>query len=113
MYAGSIAKAASYLLGLLAAEGRVPYARFCDGTEASRRRLAEGMGLSPEKAEWYGAELVMNVAAAALEAQGYVRITWPDEKLADEEPAYETELLPEGRAKVAAGERPRFYDLDL
>jgi hypothetical protein len=113
MYAHHIEKAANYLLTLLTLVGRVPFACFYDGTESTRRRLAEYLGMSLEDAEWYGAEAILHEAAAALEAQGYVRITRPDEKLADEERAYEIELLPVVRAALAAGFRPRFRDLDL
>jgi hypothetical protein len=113
MYARHIAKAADHLMQILLAEARVPYSRFYDGTEETQRKLAEGMGMSPEDAEWYGAEGIMDEAAAALAAQGYVKLTPLDEKLADDEPAYEIELLARGRAMLAAGKRPVFRDLDL
>src|SRR5690349_15330492 len=113
MYAHHIEKAADHLMRLLLAEARVPYSRFYDGTEETHCRLAEGMGMSPEDAEWYGAEGIMDEAAAALATQGYVKITDLDEKLADEEPAYEIELLEQGRVMLAAGKRPVFRDLDL
>jgi hypothetical protein len=113
MYAHNIERAATYLLGILALEGKVHYSRFYDGTDETKRRLAEGMGMTFDDAEWCGAEGVMDEAAAALEQQGYVKRNWLDEKLADGEPAYQIELLDRGREMLAAGTRPRFRDLDL
>jgi len=55
----------------------------------------------------------MDVAARSLEDQGYVKINWLDETLADGELAYEIELLEQGKAMLSAGKRPRFRNLDL
>ena len=76
-------------------------------------KLAEGMGMSSEDAEWYGAPHIMDQAAATLAAEGYVKLTDLQEKLSDDEPAYSIELLEEGRAMIRAGKRPVFRDLDL
>ncbi len=113
MYAHHIVMAADYLLRALEVEGRVPYSRFYDGTEATQRHLAEALGMSLADAEWYGAEGIMDEAAFGLAEQGYVRISWLDEELADGEPAYEIELLEAGRGMLAAGKRPVFRDLYL
>lgn len=113
MYAKHIEQAADYLIRILLAEGSVPYSRFYDGTEETALKLAEGMGMSPEDAEWYCAPNIMDEAAATLAAEGYVKLTDLDEKLADDEPAYTIELLEEGRAMLGDGKRPVFRDLDL
>jgi hypothetical protein len=113
MYAHNIQKAADYLVRILLEETRVPYSRFYDGTEETLRKLAEGMGMSLEDAERYCAVANMDEAAAVLAAEGYVKITYLDEKLKDGEPAYQIELLDQGRAMLASGKQPVFHDLDL
>lgn len=115
MYAHNQEKAARYLVKVLEEQGgRVHYSHFYDGTDATALRLYEGMGIDRDEGEWICAEHVMDQAAAAMAAQGFVEIAWLDgEELADGEPAYEITLTDEGRKKLAAGQWPRFRDLDL
>ncbi len=115
MYAHHQEKAARYLVKVLEEQGgRVHYGYFYDGTEATALRLYEGMGIDRDQGEWIGAEGVMDEAAVAMKAQGFVEIAWLNgEKLADGEPAYEIVLTDEGRKMLAAGNWPRFRDLDL
>lgn len=114
-YAEDQEKAAKYLVKtLLEKGGRVPYRFFYDGTEATARSLHAGMGIDKDEAEWMGAEGVMDEAAAAMEAQGFVELVWLDgEKVADGHPAYEIVLTTAGRERIAAGEWPTFRDLDM
>ncbi|HYV35777.1 MAG TPA: hypothetical protein VE988_08745 [Gemmataceae bacterium] len=51
MYADHIEAAANYLLGVLFKETKVHYSRFFDGEEETARKLADGMGMSPEDAK--------------------------------------------------------------
>src|SRR5262245_56428859 len=115
MYAHDQEKAARHPVKVLEEQGgRVHYGHFYDATEATAQRLYGGMGIDRDEGEWIGAEGVMDEAAAAMAAQGFVEIAWLDgEELADGEPAYEIVLTDEGRKKLVAGAWPRFRDLDL
>lgn len=44
-YEHDIRRACNYLLSILAAEGKVPYARFYDGTDETGNKLLTGMGI--------------------------------------------------------------------
>lgn len=113
MYAHNIEAAANYLLRILTDERKVHYSRFYDGSEETACKLVEGMGMSRKDAEWCCPEAIMDEAAATLDAQGYVAINWLSEVLADGEPAYEIELLENGKEMLAKGMRPVFRHLDL
>lgn len=115
IYAGNLEKAARYLVQVLNEnDGRVHYAHFYDGSEETALALYTGLGVGEGEGEWMGAEGVMDEAAAAMEAQGFVKRVWLDgEKLADGEPAYEIHLTDGGRMRLAAGEWPTFRNLDL
>lgn len=113
-YAHDQERAARHLVNALKEhDGRIRYSHFYDGTEAATQRLYAGMGIDADEAEWMGAEVVMDEAAAAMEAQGFVELVWLDgEKLFDGEPAYEIVLTDQGRRKLEAGQWPKFVDLD-
>lgn len=115
MYADSQEKAARYLVRMLEEKGgKVHYSEFYDGTEETALRLYAGMGIDENEGEWIGAEGVMDEAAAAMEAQGFVKLDWHDgEELADGEPAYSIELTDKGRKDLSVGIFPKFQDLDL
>ncbi len=115
MYAGYQEKAARYLVKMLEEKGgKVHYSEFYDATEETALRLYAGMGIDENEGDWIGAEGVMDEAAAAMEAQGFVRLIWHEgEELADGEPAYSIELTAQGRKNLSAGKFPKFRDLDL
>jgi hypothetical protein len=115
MYAYNQEKAARYLVKVLEERGgKVHYSEFYDRTEASARRLYAGLGIDADEGEWICAEGVMDVAAAEMEAQGFVTRIWHEgEELADGEPAYSIELTAKGRKKLSVGKFPKFRDLDL
>lgn len=115
MYAEDQEKAAKYLVRtLLEKGGRVSFCHFYDGTDDTARSLHDGMGIDENEAEWMCAAAVMDEAAAAMEAQGFVEIVWLDgETLSDGEPAYEIVLTEDGRRKLGTGLWPTFRDLDL
>ncbi|MBX9578874.1 MAG: hypothetical protein K2X87_01075 [Gemmataceae bacterium] len=115
IYAEYQERAAKYLVRtLLERGGRVPFRQFYDGTDATARSLRDGMELDPDEAEWIGAEVVMDEAAAAMAAQGFVEMVWLDgETLSDGEPAYEIALTEAGRRMFGAGSWPVFRNLDL
>lgn len=87
-YGSQIARAAGYLLEVLTERGAVEYSEFYDGTDATADRLAVGLRMSVEDAEYYCAELQIDLAAAQLEERGVVKIEPLDSKLADGEPNY-------------------------
>ena len=113
MYAHHIKQGAHDLLKVLRGESSVRYSRFYDATDETRRALCKGMEMSEEDADWYGAEGIMDEAAAALAAQGYVKITRLQDLLADGEHDYLIDLTEEERAKLEAGQEPVFRNLDL
>jgi hypothetical protein len=115
MTADSQEMAARYLVKVLAEKGgKVHYSEFYDGSEETACRLYAGMGIDEDEGEWIGAAGVMDVAAAEMEAQGYVTlISHEGEKLADGEPAYSIELTAKGCMKLRASRFPKFRDLWL
>lgn len=115
MYAYNQEKAARYLVKVLEAKGgKVHYSEFYDATEETALRLYAGMGIDEDEGEWICAESVMDVAAAQMEAQGFVSRIWHEgEELDDGEPAYSIELTGEGRKKLSVGKFPKFRNLDL
>ena len=115
MYAHNQQQAARHPVRVLGENGgRVHYSRFYDGTEETAARLYAGMGVDAGEGEWIGAEGVMDEAAAEMQAQGYVTLEWhAGEVLADGEPAYSIVLTEDGRRRLAAGQVPKFRDLNL
>ena len=108
-----IKTAAKYLLEILFVEESVLYSRVYDGTDETRDKLIEGMGITVEDADWYGVEGAMDLAAGLLEREGYVRIVPLEEELADGEPAYRIDLLEDGRKAAKVGRLPAFDDIEL
>lgn len=108
-------KAARYLVNVLEEKGgKVHYSEFYDGTVETTRRLNAGMGIDEGEGELAAAASAMDLAAAAMEAQGFVKlISHQGEKLVDGEPAYSIELTDKGRKKLAAGKFPKFRNLCL
>ena len=108
-----ITSAAEYLLDILLVEESVLYSRFYDGTDETREKLIKGIGITPEDADWYGVEGVMDLVAGLLEREGCVRLVPLAEELADGEPAYRIDLLEDGRKALKDGKLPRFGDVTL
>jgi hypothetical protein len=116
VYAEEIKKAANYLLcDILPDCIQVRYSRFYDGTEKTSKELVADMGY-PELGSKYVPscpELFIDLAAGELERQGFVKLTYLKERLADGEPDYLIELTLEGIEKMIEGIEPVFRSLNL
>ena len=101
-----------YLLSILKWEPQIEYCRFYDGTEETRKRLRERLGLSEEDADWYSVELIMDLAVSQVEEMEFVEVTELEELLADGEPNYRIELTPKGRDFIVKAESYTFPDIE-
>lgn len=110
----SLERAARYLIQVLNEHGgRVHFNYFYDATEVPFLKLRRGIGATEEEGYWDCAELVLEVAAAELERQGYLVRIDLDEELADGLPAYVIELTEPGRQKFASGQWPWFRHVEV
>lgn len=89
-----IEQAVRYLLTVLLENRSILYSRFYDGTDETKAQICECIGISVEDGEWYSAEALINNAAAQLEQQGIVELTWLETRLVDDEPDYRITGLP-------------------
>ena len=114
MYADTQEKAAKFLVQVLNELGGKVHYNYFYNDEPERARLCKGMEIDEDEADWICPEAVMDVAAATMEEQGYVKLHFPEgEVLSDGEPAYEIEMTEAGKAMLAAGKFPKFRNLDL
>lgn len=105
-----IEQAARYLLTVLLENRSILYSHFYDGTAETEVRICQGIGISVEDGEWYSAEALIDNAAAQLEQQGIIELTWLETRLVDEEPDYRITLTDAGRSALQAGTQLSFYD---
>ncbi len=111
-HAENIRTAGAYLLRLLSEETTIEYTRFYDGTDDTRLALYASLGLTEEDGEYYCAEHLIDLAAAQLEAQGFIHTETLSSKLADGEPNYSIRLAADARGRFASGEEPKYWDAE-
>lgn len=73
-------------------------------------RICQGIGISVEDGEWYSAEALIDNAAAQLEQQGIVELTWLETRLVDDEQDYRITLTDSGRSALQARTQLSFHD---
>jgi hypothetical protein len=105
--------AGDYLLSVLKKESVIRYSRFYDGTDQTRQRLLEGMGIIEKDADWYCAEALIDDAVILFGHIGVVEQRLLDAKLADGHPDYEIVLTDDGRTFVAQGTAYEFPDIEM
>jgi hypothetical protein len=101
-----------FLFRLLKETPVIPYSYFYDGTDRTRNRLIQGVGISESDADWYGVEALVDDVVVILDKNGFVEQRILEEKLADGQPAYEIRLADKGRRLIASGRPVRFPDLE-
>jgi hypothetical protein len=99
-----------YLLGILKAEGAVPFSRFYND-DTDYAQLAADAGISECDEEH--AHVLIEFAAGQLERAGQVSFTELPGKLIDGENDYAIELTEKGRQLIANGKKFRYSDMDL
>jgi hypothetical protein len=100
----------AYLLGILRAEGAVPFSRFYN-TETDYAALAAAAGIGEPDEEH--AHVLIEFAAGQLEHAGLVSFANLPDELIDGERDYRIELTEKGKRFVEAGRAFRFRDMDL
>jgi hypothetical protein len=109
--------AGDYLLGILKAEGSVPYSRFYnrDTDYAALAAAVAGRGEEDDEddVDEEHVHLMIEFAAGQLEDAGLVMFTPLDRKLVDGEPDYTITLTDKGRAFDSSGEAFRYRDMNL
>ena len=103
-----IEQAARYLLTVLLENRSILFSRFYDGTDETKARICEGIGISVEDGEW-SAEALIDNAAPQLEQQGIVELTWLETRLVDDEPDYRITLTDAGRMALKSGVQLKCY----
>jgi hypothetical protein len=110
-----IQSAGEYLLSRLLEANSLQYSTFYDGEDVTHDQLCRAIGLVDEDGEpddWYSAEALIDLAVVQLEEQGILATEQLNSKLADGEPDYLIELIPNGRAKLLAGFKPTYRDME-
>lgn len=108
--ASDVEPAGNYLLGILRAEGSVPYSRFYnDDTDYAALAAAAGIADAHEDQ----AHVLIEFAAGQLERAGLVSFTPLDTELIDGEHDYTIALTDKGREFLASGRPFRYRDMDL
>lgn len=100
----------AYLLGVLRAEGAVPFSRFYNA-ETDYAALASAAGIDESDADH--AHVLIEFAAGQLGDAGLVSFNELPDELIDGERDYRIELTEKGKRFVAAGGNFRFRDMDL
>jgi hypothetical protein len=102
--------AGDYLLGILKAEGSVPFSRFYnDDTDYAALAKAAGVDESYED----HAHILIEFAAGQIEAAGLVSFTQLEATLIDGERDYAITLTDKGRSFLVSGQRFRYRDMNL
>ena len=107
-----IEKAAVYLLKVLMEKKDISYDYFYDGTVERHSKLNKEIGLTDKEAEWYVAEMLIDIAAIQLEVKGVVKIKELESELSDGEKNYRIILTGKGRTKIEKGVKFRYYSDD-
>jgi hypothetical protein len=108
-----VQRGGEYLLSLLLERHVVMYSEFYDGTEPTREKLRLGLGLSESDADWYGLELIVDLAVDHLVDLGVVAKGDVEELLADGEANYRIELTESGCERIMEGVPILYRDYDL